>query len=134
MDNKKRDIWFMRQAGRYLSEYRKTRKQAGGFLNLCFSPELACEVTLQPIKRFGFSHSIIFSDILTIPHALGFDVKIDENKGGPLVETLYKDDDIYNLEDYDIEKIQKVLKAISLTRKIYHKKQNLLVFVVHHGR
>ena len=128
MSSSKKDIWFMRQAGRYLAEYRQTRKDAGGFLNLCFNPEKATEVTLQPIRRFGFSHSIIFSDILTIPHALGFDVKIDENKGGPLVETLYKNDDILNLKDYDISKIQKVLEAINLTREKLPKETKLIGF------
>ena len=74
-------IWMMRQAGRYLPEYRKTRAQAGSFLDLCYNPELACEVTLQPIRRFGFDGSILFSDILVVPHALGQDVRFEEGIG-----------------------------------------------------
>lgn len=74
-------VWMMRQAGRYLPEYRATRAQAGSFLDLCYNPELACEVTLQPIRRFGFDGSILFSDILVIPHALGQDVRFEEGIG-----------------------------------------------------
>ena len=68
--DKKRKIWFMRQAGRYLPEYREIRKEKKTFLDLCFSPNVACEVSLQPIKRFDFDFIILFSDILVIPHAL----------------------------------------------------------------
>src|SRR6056297_2365901 len=64
-------IWLMRQAGRYLPEYRATRARAGSFLDLAGNPELACEVTLQPIERYGFDASILFSDILILPHAMG---------------------------------------------------------------
>jgi uroporphyrinogen decarboxylase len=74
-------IWLMRQAGRYLPEYREVRAKAGGFLDLCYTPELAAEVTLQPIRRFGLDAAIIFSDILVVPHALGQDVRFSEGEG-----------------------------------------------------
>lgn len=83
-------IWMMRQAGRYLPEYRATRAKAGSFLNLCFNPELASEVTLQPIRRFGFDAAILFSDILVIPLALGRRVDFAAGEGPklePLIET-----------------------------------------------
>jgi uroporphyrinogen decarboxylase len=80
-------IWMMRQAGRYLPEYRATREQAGSFLDLCFNPQLAAEVTLQPIRRFHFDGAILFSDILVVPYALGR--KVDFVAGeGPKLEPI----------------------------------------------
>jgi len=78
-------IWFMRQAGRYLPEYRKVREVAGGFLNLCYDPGKAADVTLQPLRRFGFDAAILFSDILVIPHALGQDLTFETGEGPRLV-------------------------------------------------
>lgn len=80
-------VWIMRQAGRYLPEYRETRAKAGGFLDLCFTPELATEVTLQPLRRFPLDAAILFSDILVIPHALGQKVGFATGEG-PLLEEL----------------------------------------------
>lgn len=74
-------FWFMRQAGRYLPEYRDLRGKAGGFLDLCFNPEFAAEVTLQPLRRFEMDAAILFSDILVIPYGLGVDVRFEQGEG-----------------------------------------------------
>ena len=74
-------VWLMRQAGRYLPEYKATRTEAGSFLDLCYNPKLACEVTLQPIRRYGFDAAILFSDILVVPDALGQHVTFAEGEG-----------------------------------------------------
>ena len=76
--------WLMRQAGRYLPEYREVRAKAGGFIDLCLNPDLATEVTLQPIRRFGFDAAILFSDILMLPYALGQDLRYAEGEGPQL--------------------------------------------------
>src|SRR6056297_3273175 len=80
-------IWMMRQAGRYLPEYRATRAKAGDFLSLCYNSELATEVTLQPIRRFGFDGAILFADILLVPQALGADLWFVTGEG-PRLSTL----------------------------------------------
>ena len=80
-------IWMMRQAGRYLPEYRATRAQAGDFLSLCYNSELAAEVTLQPIRRFGFDAAILFADILLVPQALGADLWFVTGEG-PRLSTI----------------------------------------------
>ena len=84
----RRPVWIMRQAGRYLPEYRAVRQKAGSFLDLCYNPELACEVTLQPLRRFDLDAAILFSDILVVPHAMG--QKLDFKEGeGPVLETVF---------------------------------------------
>ncbi len=106
-------VWIMRQAGRYLPEYRETRKQAGSFLDLCFTPQLATEVTLQPIRRFDFDAAILFSDILVVPHALGQAVRFEEGQG-PILEPLKSID---ALDSADLEaKIAPVLETVRRVR------------------
>jgi uroporphyrinogen decarboxylase len=90
-------IWLMRQAGRYLPEYRATRKEAGGFLQLCYTPRLAAEVTLQPIRRYGFDAAILFSDILVVPDALGQPVRFEEGEG-PKLDPLREAADLTRLD------------------------------------
>ncbi|TBW35840.1 uroporphyrinogen decarboxylase [Siculibacillus lacustris] len=108
-------IWMMRQAGRYLPEYRATRAQAGGFLDLCYSPKLATEVTLQPIRRYGFDAAILFSDILVVPDALGRKVAFVEGEG-PRLEPL----DLSEVGRLDLDGIARrlgpVYEAIELIR------------------
>ena len=77
----RRPIWLMRQAGRYLPEYRETRTKAGGFLQMCTNPEIACEITLQPVDRFPLDAAILFSDILTIPHAMNLGLEFEAGEG-----------------------------------------------------
>jgi uroporphyrinogen decarboxylase len=77
----RRPIWLMRQAGRYLPEYRATRAKAGGFLQMCTNPEIACEITLQPVDRFPLDAAILFSDILTIPHAMNLGLEFEAGEG-----------------------------------------------------
>lgn len=101
-------IWLMRQAGRYLPEYQRVRASAGGFLNLCYSPELACEVTLQPIRRFGFDAAILFSDILVVPDALGQPVAFKEGEG-PVLQKL---EDFGGLERLDPLKVERTFERV----------------------
>ncbi len=107
-------IWFMRQAGRYLSEYRNTRKQAGSFLDLCYNSDLATEVTLQPIEKFGFDASILFADILLILDALGVKVQFIEGQG-PLLEPVRDSAGIQKISN--IEKIHDKLFPVYETVK-----------------
>ncbi|HBW46920.1 TPA: uroporphyrinogen decarboxylase [bacterium] len=108
-------IWFMRQAGRCLPEYRKLRKKYS-FMDLVKSPELAAEVTLQPVKRFGFDAAIIFSDILVIPEALGFPYKFDDRKGMKITRQIHSLKDIERIDPNSVEKIEYVASAIKLAK------------------
>lgn len=127
---KQTPIWLMRQAGRYLPEYLQVREKAGSFLNLCYNPELASEVTLQPIKRFGFDAAIIFSDILVVPDILGLNVAFYEGEG-PRVERIITDSDLLKLSVKNIkesEKIQRICDAISITKSKLDDKTALIGF------
>ncbi|MGI9311617.1 MAG: uroporphyrinogen decarboxylase [bacterium] len=110
-------IWIMRQAGRYLPEYRATRTRAGDFLTLCKTPELACEVTLQPLRRFALDAAILFSDILTIPDAMGLGLSLGE--GGPRFERpLRSRREIESLAPIEVETdLAYVLQAARLARR-----------------
>lgn len=107
-------IWLMRQAGRYLPEYREVRKQAGSFLQVCYNPELAIEVSMQPIRRFGFDASILFSDILVIPDALGREVRFVEGEG-PRLEPISAEEIKGLVEAYESEKALDHLKPVLAT-------------------
>ena len=108
-------IWMMRQAGRYLPEYRATRAKAGDFLSLCYNPELAAEVTLQPIRRFGFDASILFADILLVPQALGADLWFVTGEG-PRLSTITSAEDFARLKP--AEQIHERLAPIYETVRI----------------
>ena len=120
--------WIMRQAGRYLPEYRRVRKSVDNFIDFCLSPEKACEVTLQPIRRYDFDASIIFSDILLVPHAMGREVKFIPGTG-PFLEKLT---DISQLNQPSHENflnfLEPVAQAVKLTRLNLPKKTALIGF------
>ena len=104
-------IWLMRQAGRYLPEYREIRNKTESFLDLCYNPKLASEVTLQPLKRFNLDAAIIFADILLISEALGVSVKFLEGEG-PVLDNGFLEDNLFDLKFKD-EKIKNVYETIS---------------------
>ncbi len=121
-------IWLMRQAGRYLPEYREVRKDAGSFLDLCYNPRLATEVTLQPIRRFGFDAAILFSDILVIPHALGQDVRFVENEG-PRLEPVTSFEGLRGLaEDLPLARLDPVFETLDRLKTALPRETTLLGF------
>jgi uroporphyrinogen decarboxylase len=111
-------VWIMRQAGRYLPEYRATREKAGDFITLCTTPELACEVTLQPLARFPLDAAILFSDILTIPQAMGLGLHFAEGEGPRFERPLRSESDIAALTVPDPEsELRYVLDTVRLVRR-----------------
>ncbi|KOR29720.1 uroporphyrinogen decarboxylase [Achromatium sp. WMS1] len=114
-------VWLMRQAGRYLPEYRATREKAGDFMTLCSTPELACEVTLQPLARFPLDAAILFSDILTIPDAMGLGLYFTSNEGPKFKEPLRTEAAINALGMLDPEvELRYVMDAVRLIRTELH--------------
>ena len=111
-------IWIMRQAGRYLPEYRAVRREAGDFMSVCTNPQLACEVTLQPLRRFELDAAILFSDILTIPDAMGLGLYFETGEGPKFKSPIASSHDIKNLIVPDVhEKLDYVFSAVKLIKQ-----------------
>ena len=123
-----KSVWFMRQAGRYLPEFRKIRSQNSNFIDLCLNSELSSEITLQPINRFDLDSAIIFSDILIVPYALGQKVEFIENQG-PLLENFNLKKFMNNDKITFTQKLHPVYRAIQKTRKNLKKEKSLISFV-----
>jgi len=121
-------IWLMRQAGRYLPEYRAIRQQTESFLDLCFNPRLAAEITLQPIRRFSFDAAILFSDILVVPHALGQRVSFESGEG-PRLDALAEPDDLRRLKrEISDDTLAAVYETIALVKERLPEQVALLGF------
>lgn len=111
-------VWMMRQAGRYLPEYRASRGRAGSFMDLCTNPELACEVTLQPLERFPLDAAILFSDILTIPDAMGLGLYFEEGEGPRFRKTVRTAEDVAALPELKVEDdLAYVMSAVGTIRR-----------------
>ncbi|MEM1314879.1 MAG: uroporphyrinogen decarboxylase family protein, partial [Pseudomonadota bacterium] len=121
--------WLMRQAGRYLPEYKATRAEAGSFLDLCYDPERACEVTLQPIRRFGFDAAILFADILLVPQALGADLRFEVGEG-PRLSTVTDEAGFAALKPAEAihETVGPVYETVKLLRERLPKETTLIGF------
>ena len=122
-------IWLMRQAGRYLSEYNATRAKAGSFMKLAQSPDLACEVTLQPVERFKLDAAILFSDILTIPDAMGLGLSFVAGEGPKFARSVRSEEDVKVLHVPDIaQSLRYVTDAVRTIRKALHNRIPLIGF------
>lgn len=120
-------IWLMRQAGRYLPEYRELRGKATSFLDFCYTPELAAEATLQPIRRFDFDAAILFSDILVVPDAMGQKISFEEG-GGPKLEALAEPGDFTRLHDFDVERLAPVFETVARVEAALPRRTALIGF------
>lgn len=121
-------VWLMRQAGRYLPEYNETRARAGSFLALAQNREYACEVTLQPLQRFDLDAAILFSDILTIPHAMGLGLDFAAGEGPKFAHPVRTEEDVRKLTVPDLDALRYVFDAVSLIRKELDGKVPLIGF------
>ena len=122
-------VWMMRQAGRYLPEYRETRAQAGDFLSLCKNTEFACEVTLQPLRRYELDAAILFSDILTIPDALGLGLYFETGEGPKFHKTVRTEQDVANLPKLNSKSdLAYVMNAVSTIRSALNGQVPLIGF------
>ena len=121
-------IWMMRQAGRYLPEYKATRAQAGSFLDLCKNTELATEVTVQPLERFDLDAAILFSDILTVPDAMGLGLYFAEGEGPKFERPLQNEADIAKLQVPDMARLQYVFDAVMSIRRALNGRVPLIGF------
>ena len=121
-------VWLMRQAGRYLPEYNATRKRAGSFMDLCTSPDLATEVALQPLARFALDAAILFSDILTVPDAMGLGLHFAEGEGPRFREPLVDEASIVRLAMPDLSRLNYVFDAVSAIKKALDGRVPLLGF------
>lgn len=110
-------VWLMRQAGRYLPEYQEVRVKAGGFLDLVYNPHLASEVTIQPVRRFGFDAAILFSDILTVPQVLGTKVRFEDGEGPRLEPVLPENTARLRERNPDISALSPIFETVALTRE-----------------
>jgi uroporphyrinogen decarboxylase len=124
----RRPVWVMRQAGRYLPEYRAVRAKAGSFLGLCYDPSAAAEVTLQPLRRFDLDAAIVFSDILVVPHAMGLSLDFQEGEG-PILSTVQNGDDVSRLSKVaDSWQAASVCKTLALVKEGLSTEQALIGF------
>ena len=121
-------IWYMRQAGRYMPEYRAVRKRFSNFMDMCKNPEVCCELALQPLNAYELDAAILFSDILTVPDALGMEVNFVEGKGPIFNNPINTANDIFNLPIFDPENVSYVFEAVSNIKNAIHEDIPLIGF------